>query len=301
MGGKKRLRRFLRRLSEFVRGRKRELTMADDGKNVNGNRQEGDEMNDQGRLKELYRRWCLDAIVEVAHAVAKDLDETDRYRDLKIADADKLDDFAKVGTEKDWPDKSTRLKMYARAFGSSATDLPHEGESDWVKFVKDLHEAARNYIQRSPNASEEGLKRDFKNSAKDLRGYLSTIIQPKDVLERPYKRTQDIHGKAVNALSTDAIADAFRVGKVDGGWDKKGGNANAARLINAITSDLKPDTTGVLETRMFMKLQDMANYGSDSIADIMDSKDEDEEGLPILIQTVDNWKSATDDVMSDRG
>src|ERR1700743_1748010 len=70
-------------------------------------------------LGDMYARWTLDCIVEIAHAVSEDYFSSPEFYQGPDAPDDLIDLWLSYGSVKNFPDRTQRLTLAGSIFGAS--------------------------------------------------------------------------------------------------------------------------------------------------------------------------------------
>jgi len=242
-------------------------------------------------VADYYVFQTLDCVVEIAHAVYHDLlARPEKYSSLDAARVTNLYEFQHVGNDPNWPTRELRESLFASMLGVSDATRPQPTTGS--KFAS-LRLAAVRYSEASPNAPLTMLRAAFVDEVRASQKRLRTVSG--GPFEVAHQVTKGIFERASEILKADVLAKVFgKKAPVTAGWPGEGADGEGALLINQITNELQPGTTGVIEEDTFMALQDAAKYGKDAITSVADEGYDlaDDAKVIALITATYQWERA---------
>src|SRR5690349_3433873 len=223
---------------------------------------------------EMYQRWTLDCIVEVARLVSRDFSTARplHYKQVPPAVCDLLADLeTRTGHEPAWPDANQRAAFYGNLFGPSDGKPVSGHVSDFHRLAAAVREAATRYTEggedragRTPG--EPILLQRFRDSQEELRRYLIRSAGP--AIDFREQQANQIFDAAANVLRDQEVARAF--GKQQpqvANWPRETANfdSDGASLVDEITRQLVPDKAGRITESQFLRIQRVASRGRETI------------------------------------
>ncbi len=232
-------------------------------------------------LAELYARWALNPLVEVACAVAYDVSvRPHQYRDLSDEVASVLSDFRfRLGSDPAWPDAIQRALSFKALYQVNLSS-PR------------VRQAALVSAERREERARAGALRE---AASELRAQLEPLEGR--ALTMTCETTRPIFDRAVTVFQDPAVAGAFGLPPAPtDGWPA-GGNFSgpAARLVAEMTRSLRnvacvagvysrlganraerplmPLLTVALPQDKVLALQRAAYFGSLTLSRVLDGDD----------------------------
>jgi hypothetical protein len=277
-------------------------------------------------IADMYERWTLDCIIEVAQAIATDFVNRPRqYRAVPPKISEILQNFwFFTSTNPEYPNRVQRLMTFSAALGPSdgmdicmtslGTSFGMNSSSDGSQFKSQsasLRERARAYTERQVTQGEDALLQAFLLQADDVQGYLVTLGEHNNVVIVGDFQTRAIFDRAVQVLRAPSVAGVFGCQPPDRpGWPRQGTlDANGALLIEMVARAL-PAILKPITQNKFQAMQHIAANGADTIsgvlsgsfrviaADVKDSVDSRKRRFEPLIGSAYSWKTALDALFS---
>jgi hypothetical protein len=251
-------------------------------------------------VAELYARWILDGVVEVAHAVALDFVARPRhYRRVSDETAAVLEQFkARTGHEPDWPDAGQRAAIFGALFGVAGGAARNGGNSPFAIAGASLREAAVAFAERVYDTGVGMLRQRFRDTMIALRAYLSTLHGQVVLLGE--RQTQAIFDRARGILSDRHVAATFGLPPAPGGTWPLGGtfSGDGAYLVEEISRTLRSQSLNPVLERHLLVLQRVADYGRSTLARVLDEAPGwDADGrIDALIGEAYSWEAALRDL-----
>jgi hypothetical protein len=254
---------------------------------------------DLGQVPELYARWTLDPVIEMAVAVAHDFPRRPRhYRDVP-AGVDGVVRVlsslrARMGTDPDWPNASQRaISLEALVGPSDSRPGPDHSLSPFHQAANSVRESATAFSERVHDTGEAMLRQAFRDAVTALNSHLSTLLG--SVLDETLRQVREVGDQAIRVLQAESVARAFGVSAaLDAGWPLSDGrDGEGAVLVEEISRTL-PGATSQLTAQRFSNLQRVAYYGALTLqgvqaqADLDDHEREEDE----LIGWAYSWETA---------
>lgn len=244
-------------------------------------------------LAALYGRPVLDCVIEVGIAVAADqAARPGRYRNLPDAVARTLTDFRdKTGRDAEWPDKEQRSTHYGALSGKRSPDGHPQTCLAEVTFLD-----AAESLQGSGSKTHPALL----DTARTFQSYLRTLDG--EVVGLANQATAAMFARASQVLACDAIAQAFgrRAPKGKESSFAAPEDVEAAGLIEAITQELDPPSTGEIPRFTFLVAQRLAAARSAAVQALLEARfAKNAAALGSLATSAISWARALRDFHAD--
>lgn len=231
-------------------------------------------------IGELYGRWALNFLVDLAHAIAHDFVVRPRnYRDVSDEVGSILADFRfKLGSDPQWPDPFQRTLCFKMLYPVCVAAAP-------------LRDAAMAYQGRL-RETDESLADTYLQTARDFREQAGGVEGP--ALATVTYQTASIFDNAKAVLACPGVAQAFGLPPVPAeNWPLGGQFSGAAAgLVDEVIKTLRrvrteagqyrrigennralrplvPEVTVAMSPAKFLHLQRAAYYGARMISDAM--------------------------------
>jgi mersacidin/lichenicidin family type 2 lantibiotic len=238
-------------------------------------------------LGDIYERWTLDAVIQIASALSLDVPKgSARYQTLSDETRKTLSEFAvSTGRHPDWPEtrKATYYGLLGRSFDAAGTGV---------------RRGAIAIVQSGSDPSRTALLA-FQDSVSIFRSFLGTIAESA-VAEVDY-RSKAIFGRATQVLRDQDVTNAFGLkGVAMTNWPL--GNTlsgEGAFLVAELSRLLQPPYAQGISRQNFLAAQRVAHYGAQSIRQILgDTGQSDEvEQTNNVVDSVYNWSVAFQDLI----
>jgi mersacidin/lichenicidin family type 2 lantibiotic len=245
-------------------------------------------------IGELYARWALDVVVDLAYHLSNDFIQRPRhYRKIPEDVASFLSDLRVAsGSRPDLPDGNDRAAIYGALL--DRTEVRAAGAA--------LREAATIYSRQASDKGTNILRQDFVDRAITLRTHLTTLAG--SALAAGHQRTSGIFAKATRVLTCDEVARVFGLLPAPGGaWPLNGVYSDdGAYLIEEVFRTLlQPMPIFSTTPQKFVVFQRVAHYGSLTLAGVVDDPApwDKTDGIEVLIHSAYGWATAADDLRID--
>lgn len=240
-------------------------------------------------LANLYSYGSLDCIVELTEIVYADMVANgEQYRRKELEQVlTKLEQFQRLGSAPDWPNKSQRMMIYSGELGPrevTVAKLSSEAEKtagsrEFPNKAKALRDAAYEFFKEPQVAPGDRNIAPIRSAVTALRVFLSRRCG--SGLSRNVRNLRSIFDAARGILTDDAIAAVFNAQPIDSQeketWPIGGPTAtDITQFVSRMLKDrLAPDTVSMLQER-FTNLQQVAQYGSLTIKAVMELGQKDD-------------------------
>ena len=258
-------------------------------------------------IAELYGRWALNPLVDVASAIAHDVAvRPNRYKQLSAKTVSILNDFRfKLGTDAEWPNAFQRTLSFRVLYHASLASPP-------------LREAALLYC-RGGQKDDDPLLDAFRDAAAGFRARIEPLVG--DALAMLVGQTGPIFDHAVALFQDEDVAQAFGLPSAPSSNWPLGGDfsGDGAYLVAAIVRGLResaclagwyrrlsrttpneqrlmPLLAVALPADKFLTLQKAAYFGALTMSRVLDKHDGDEREL---INLAYKWTKALQRLVPD--
>jgi hypothetical protein len=248
-----------------------------------------DSQTSAGFLAEMYARWTLDCLVEIAHAIAIDYFSSPEFYLGKAPD-NIVDLWLSYGSVKNFPNKDQRHILAGAIFGDSDGYPPKGATAYDDAFHKNRDTLFKACIaaQTATSAqSRDGLNQNVVQALPALQSYLGGF--PGIAALVAYDQIQDVSDTAFAILRSDTVSSRF-IGthsSISDEWPLKKSDPNGDKLIAECVSKLKVE--GVDLPKDFPSLRALAQAGNEALEAIVDQTTD----LDDLITKTYSWAMFT--------
>jgi hypothetical protein len=242
---------------------------------------------------DMYSRWTLDCIIELAHGVADDFIVRPRlYQgdDIPVEIADLRMSYA---TSRDFPNTQQRLMMHLPIFGRSDGLRPDGSSSGFHAARKKLIDASVAYSERIYETGLAMLKERIRSAVIPLNSHLQSMAGRS--LEVSASQGKSIFDLATGILTSRGVAKVFGIDPTGGGWPLNSDDSNGAKLVEAIGMTLRLSPECVLTLEKFSLLQRVAREGREALVLILQPDSASDEKLEPLITKAYTWGTSLRD------
>ena len=233
------------------------------------------------QLGSIYKRWVLDCIPHLGHAVSLDFSRRpELYRQVGAETAALLTDMqSQYGYAPNFPNEDSRLMLMKPIFGTSDGYQMNSGDgSAFQDARKPVLAAAAGFAENAqPTAFPMHRERirsaivPFRRLMEDLQGAS---------LSQSGARTAAVFDAGASILRDPGVALVFGVGgAIDDEWPLNSTDAEGAKLVEKITTQLPDLPNGVISRDRFVNLQRIAEKGAASIFGILENDVEQDDDL----------------------
>ncbi len=250
-------------------------------------------------VADMYERWTLDCIIEVAQAITTNfVERPQQYRNVPENIANIIQDlWYRSATDPQFPDMTKRQMIFEPILGPSDSK-PGPHTSQFHMDGAALRERSRAFTERQVETGEDNLRRAFLDTAVTLRSYLETLVENR-VVTIGDKQTKNIFDNATQVLLDITIAGVFgRPPSSVANWPLVGSfDDNGARLIEEATAALGT-SSGPISQSKFIVFQRIAHFGAETIRGVLAANlsPTTSEDIDPLIQVTYRWKTALDEL-----
>jgi hypothetical protein len=245
------------------------------------------------QLGDMYKRWVLDCIVNLGYAVSVDFsNRPELYQKVDNATATKLTNLqSKFGFDPNFPNMNTRLMLMRPIFGESdGHGRGNDGSAFQTARMPSLAAAA----DFAENAQENGfpmLRERVRSAIVPFKNHMAGLEGSS--LSQTDSRTTSIFNTAQSILKDRDVFIVFGInGDINPDWPLVSNDPEGAKLIEKITTQLTDTPYGPISRERFVRMQRIAEKGSNSIVRILqgDIENKDDE-LDQLITQLYAWGS----------
>jgi hypothetical protein len=223
------------------------------------------------QLGVMYKRWTLDCVVTIGHAVS--LDFSDRpylYEKVSAETATKLTELqGDYGFQANFPDMNIRQRLMKPIFGQSDG---HGNGNDGSEFQQLRLKAVVAAAKFCENAQQTGLllalRTPVRNACIELKSHMS--IQGAS-FSQTETRTKHIFDFAQSTLKDPHVSGRFGINGINPKWPLESLDPQGANLIENISEALPALPYGAITRDMFEHIQQIGGDGFESIRIILDS------------------------------
>jgi len=253
-------------------------------------------------IADMYGRWTLDCVVELAQAIAIDFVNRPRqYKDVPEEVAATLQDlWFRSDTDPLFPGAAKRQMIFTPLLGPS-DGKPGEHSSQFHVASRALCERARAFTERQVDTGEDNLRRAFQDAVITLRAYLVTLTE-NAVVTIGNTQTDNAFQRAREVLRSTQVTGVFgRTPAHNADWPSAGAfDENGARVIEEVSTAL-PTRVGLISQSAFIVMQRIAAFGTNTIRGVLAEPDPSSArlaDLDDLIQEAYRWRTALDALAS---
>src|SRR6266550_145909 len=224
----------------------------------------------------MYKRWTLDCVVTIAHAVAVDFsDRPELYRQVADDIAAKLTELqASYGFQANFPDMPIRQRLMKPVFGESDGHGSGNDGSAFQAYRLPVLAAAADFAENAQPTGFPMLRERVKN---ELVAFKTEMVNLQGAsLSQTDSRMAFIFDIAQTILKDPSVFAVFGINaSIDPAWPLESTDSQGAELIEKITTQLPDLPYGVISAGMFEHIKRIAEKGFQSIRIILDTDIED--------------------------
>jgi hypothetical protein len=242
----------------------------------------------------MYKRWVLDCIPNLGYAVSLDFSRRpELYKQVDPKTAKLLTDMqSQYGYVPNFPNQDIRLTLMKPVFGIS------DGHQVSTSNTSAFHNARKSVLAAAAGFAENAQPTAFPMHRERIRSASVPLRRLMEDLEGASLSQSDARIAAVfdtaAAILRDAgVAVVFGVsGEIDDDWPLTSTDAEGAKLIEKITTQLPDMPNGVISRDRFVNLQRIAEKGAVSIFGILETDTEaNDDALDQLTAHLYAWGS----------
>jgi hypothetical protein len=255
-------------------------------------------------ISDMYARWVLDCVVEVAYAVSKDFAaRPDCYQSTDLPD-DVVDFRSSYGCTRAFPNKAQRQDLNAPVFGPSDGYSLDGGSDEFHNYRKSLFDACTRFLGSTSRDAAPLLKPPIRSAIELFQIYLRKFNG--ESIHSSYKQIRSVSNLSFTLLRNSGISSVFGEGRKPptSAWPLDANDPSGGQLISTIGVKLKLTADVVFSEMKFARLIRMAQDGRDALEAILRSEAVDEyatdehptdQHLTSVIEKIHNWDVAIAD------
>lgn len=241
----------------------------------------------------MYKRWTLDCVVCIAHAVAKDFSQRlELYQKLGNEVANLLTNLqSQYGFDRDFPNSEIRMMLMKPIFGDSDGHGSRNDGSACQAYRIPVLAAAADFSENAQPTAFSMLRERIRSAIVPFKTHLVDLAGAS--LTQTEARTESVFTTAQSILKAPNVFAVFGInGSIDAKWPLESNDTQGAMLIEKITTQLADLPYGVISREMFVRMQRIAEKGYQSLRIILDNDIDDPKfDLDPLIAQLYAWGS----------
>jgi hypothetical protein len=245
------------------------------------------------RLGSDYKRWTLDCIVTIAHAVAEDFSRRlQLYQHIADGTATQLTDLqANYGFQADRPDEKRRQGLMWQIFGESDGRSNADDKSAFKTSRLPVLAAAADFSENAQPTGFPMLRERVRSAIIPFKTHLASLSGAS--LAQTERRITLIFDLSQSILKDRGVSAVFGISAtIDPLWPLDSTDPQGAELIEQITTQLLDLPCGLISRESFVRMQRIAEEGSRSIQVTLDTNtDEPSFDIDTLISALYAWGS----------
>lgn len=244
-------------------------------------------------LGSMYKRWVLDCIVDLAHAVSIDFSQRpELYQNLDSATADQLTLLqSSYGYTKDVPNRDIRANLFRPIFGDSDGQGSGNDNSPFQTTRVTVLAAAADFSENAQPTGFPMLRERIRSAIVPFKNHMVDVKGTS--LNQTNARTHSIFELSSEILKDTKVAGVFGVSSpINKGWPLLSDDTEGAKLVEKITTQLQGIPSGLITRDRFIRMQRMGDKGANSIHRILETDfDNDRDDLDNLTAQLYAWGS----------
>ena len=247
-------------------------------------------------IGDMYSRWTLDCLIEIAHAVSIDyVARPEFYRGADVPD-NIADLWSSSGYQRNYPSKSQRSDLNGPVLGASDGYPPTKGVTavaDKFHQLRDpLFKACIAYTERTTADAASGLKNGVLQAMKYFPQYLRNFEG--ESVNSSYKQVLFVSDLSYQILRSAVVSGAFGVSPAPKSkWPLEADDQRGSQLVNAITDSLQLKDIALTQER-FTKLRAVAQDGHEALEAILLDDPTSNARFEGLVEKVYAWAKSID-------
>lgn len=247
-------------------------------------------------IAEMYSRWVLDCMIELAQAVSNDFIIRPHLYQGGGIPAEIVDLRMSYGTTNNLPNTQQRQLMHMPIFGRSDGLRPDNSMSSFHTARKKLIDAAVTYSERVYDTGLAMLKERIRSAVIPLNSHLHSVAGSS--LDASAQQSEEIFTIATSILTNQGIVKVFGVEPAGGGWPLDSDDPNGAKLVEAIGTTLRLSPEYVVTHEKFILLQRVAREGREALELVVKRDPASAANLEPLVIKVYAWGTSLRDFQS---
>jgi len=244
---------------------------------------------------DLYARWTLDALVEVANYVSRDFFARPEFYKADV-DSVIVDLRMDYGT-KCYPDGAQRTEMCTPIFGISDGAVQAVAADDKFRSLrKPLLDACIRFSERSIVDATAGIEQAIWSALALFQTYLQTFDGTSS--RATHEQISSASDSAYRVLTSTGVAQVFGVIQppaADSGWPLTSDDPNGALVIRSIGQQLRMPPELIFTDEKFQRLRRVAQQGNAAVTAIVQARPGSDGDFKNLVIAVYSWAVALRD------
>jgi hypothetical protein len=269
------------------------LLPVDDGIQLDDNGRDGSSVSYAELVSDMYARWVLDCVVEVAYAVSRDFAaRPDCYQSPDLQD-EVVDFRSSYGYTRAFPNKAQRQDLNSPVFGLSDGYSPDSGSDDFHNYRRSLFDACSRFLGSTSTDASPLLRPPIRTAIELFQLYLRKFNG--ESIHSSYKQVRSISNLSFRLIRNPGISRVFggRTAPTNE-WPLNAHDQSGGQLISTIGVQLKLTADVVFSEVKFARLLRIAHDGRAALEAILRHKPNDQ-NLDTVIEKVYNWSFAIAD------
>lgn len=241
----------------------------------------------------LYKRWVLDCISEIGHSVSVDFSyRPELYKKVGDKTASQITAIqGQYGYTPNFPNKDIRLMLMKPIFGGSDSQMNRNDGSAFQTARMPVLAAAAGFAENAQPTAFPMHRERIRSAVVPFRRFMEDLEG--DSLSQTDIRISNIFNTAVSILKDPGVAAVFGIGEtIDDKWPLDSTDAEGAKLIEKITTQLSDMSYGIISRDKFVGMQRIAEKGQQSILRILETDIEsNDETLDLFSAQAFAWGS----------
>jgi len=241
---------------------------------------------------DMYARWVLDCVVEIAHAVSRDfIGRPDFYKGADIPEGI-ASLYSSYGYARDFPNKSQREEMNAPIFGVSDGYSPNNGTDKFRALRRPLFDACIAYAERTVSDAAAAIRQRVLSSMELFPSYLRNFDGAS--IHSSYEQFRSVSDLSFVVLRSQGVFHVFGVDQAPGDrWPLDVNDPHGSQLISAICEKLSVEPA--FNEDKFGRLRRVAQEGRQALEAILVEGPTSELNFDKLVTRVYTWATSLRD------
>jgi hypothetical protein len=243
---------------------------------------------------DMYARWVLDCLVEIAYAVSKDYVARPEFHKDSEVPIGIVDLRMEYGTKSGFPDRTQRQEINSPIFGASDGYLADNSNDKFRVQRKPLFDACTTLSLLTASTAAASLKPSVTSSLVLLQQRLKSFDGAS--IRRSYHQVVHVSELAFSILTSSGISKVFGVSpSPSNGWPLESTDFSGSQLIESISGKLPLAPEHVFKADRFQRLQRVAQQGREALRAILDADAAAAKDFNGLVTSVYTWSSSLKD------
>jgi hypothetical protein len=237
-------------------------------------------------IGDMYARWVLDCVVEIAYAVSVDfVARPDFYKGSDVPDGI-VELRSSYGYARDYPNRSQRQDLNSPVFGLSDGYAPDSGNDKFRALRRPLFDACIAYSEKSVDVAAQRVKQRVLSAMDPFPPYLRNFDG--ESIHLTYKQVRSLSDLSYKILTSRSVAHVFGVDQPpEATWPLDANDPKGSQLVRAIGERLQPKDA-IFNEEKFGRLRRMAQEGRDALEALLTNPTTDQ-NFENLVTRVYTW------------